>query len=235
MRTARAGIVALGAAACLYGTIAQPLAYTVITRDGHRIVTTTEPEIRGIHAFMRLEPHGQLVVIQEVLIDWEKTQAVNPSDNAIVVPADTELVEVKGPEGATAPIRHTIKGSRNPSVPQGKGTATPAGENASPRAESSPADLNDPHSTDALAGLRREHLKLSSLRDEATESLRVVETELQDLRGRMVRQAGTDGSDERRAQELQLLIDGIRRRIGKYEARIDDIKAEAISHGSTID
>ncbi len=234
MRTTKAGILALGAAACLCGAVTQPLAYNVITRDGHRIVTTTQPEIRGIHVYMRLEPHGQLVVIQEDRIDWEKTRAVNPSETAIVVPADTELVEERGTEEAGAPIRHTIKGSRRPGTPEQEAAVATASP-TSPRAGSAPADPNDPYSAEALANLSREHAKLTSLRDEAQESLRVMENELEELRGRIVREAGSDGSDERRAQELQLLIDGIRRRVGKYDSRIDDIKAEAIRHGGTVD
>lgn len=234
MKSHKAVILSLGAAACLLAAITQPLAYTVVTRDGHRIVTISEPEIRGIHAFMRLEPHGQLVVIQEVRIDWEKTRAVNPPESAIVVPADTELVEERGPAGPGETIHHTIKGTRGSVAPEreDKGeTATPE----RPRAKSTPVDPDDPYSAEALAGLSREHARISSLRNEAKESLRVMETELNELRNRMVREASSDGSDERRAQELQLLIDGIRRRIGKYDARIDDIKAEAIRHGGNVD
>jgi hypothetical protein len=70
--------------------------YTVITLDGHRFLAVSKPEVRGLEAYVRLLPRGQLAVIKEELIDWKRTEAINRKSETIAVPADATLVDGSG-------------------------------------------------------------------------------------------------------------------------------------------
>ncbi|MFQ5700893.1 MAG: hypothetical protein ACE5HU_03515 [Acidobacteriota bacterium] len=69
--------------------------YTVITLDGHRFFAQEKPRIRGLQAFFRLVPNGQLATIKEELIDWDRTAAANRPRRPIAIRGDATLVQAE--------------------------------------------------------------------------------------------------------------------------------------------
>lgn len=221
-RTAAAAGATVLCAAISAGSLG---AYTVITRDGHRIVTKERPEIRGQQVFMRLEPEGQLAVIGEELIDWERTEVANPKPAPIAVPADSDLV---GRPDSTQPapersLQLKITGKPAPKAPDAPKKAEPSKE---------PGDV---YAQEALIQLKKEYAQLTLAHDRAEERRKLLDAELEGLRSRHVGYAGDDQETVKRMRELQDLIDGERRIISRSEGRLSDIRAEAVQLGGSID
>ncbi len=212
----------LAGAGALMG-IARPLAYSVITRDGHRIEAVAKPEVKGLQALMRLAPRGNLAVIQEEQIDWVRTEAANPRPGVIAVPSGATLVE-----GAPNPD-HTIE-LKILGGPAGRQAAGSEPEKQMPE-PNQPADI---HTQDAILALQREYGKIAVLRDQALEQRKLHEVEVATLRESQVSPASEDGPATRRMQELQRLIDELSNRVSKLETRLDDIRSEVVRHGGTI-
>jgi len=206
--------------------VAHPLAYSVITRDGHRIEAVAKPEVRGLQAFMRLAPRGNLAVIQEEKIDWEKTEAANPQPGVIAVPSGSTLVE-----GApAAPIELKIHGG--PSARQASGSAEKQTTDPDhPAASVGPSDI---HAQDAILALQREYGKISVLRNQALDEKKLHEAELAKLRENQVSPASEDSAASRRMQDLQRVIDELGARASKLETRLDDIRSEVVQQGGAI-
>jgi len=208
----------IGALAC----VEAPAAYTIITRDGHRIEAEAKPEIKGLQAFLRLPPHSRLAVIQEEKIDWALTTAANPPRPVLAVPADAKLAETPAPAPAGPPIEVRIVG----------GTKAP--HEVAPEADEN-SEAKKIRDQEGLINLQREYAKLKGLRDQADEQKKLVVSELDDLRSRQSDYAGDDNAQARRIRELEDTLGGLNQTIEKYQNRMSDIRAEAIDLGGSID
>jgi len=218
----------LAGAGSLMG-IARPLAYSVITRDGHRIEAVAKPEVKGLQAFMRLAPRGNLAVIQEEQIDWARTEAANPRPGVIAVPSGATLAE--GAPAPEQPIELKILGGSAGRQAAGSASQEQITDPHQPATPAQPADI---HAQDAILALQKEYGKISVLRDQALEERKLHETEVAKLRENQVSPASEDGPASRRMQELQRLIDDLSDRVSKLETRLDDIRNEVVQHGGTI-
>ena len=183
-------------------------AYTIITRDGHRIEAQSAPEIRGLQAYMRLAPRGQLAVIQEEKIDWARTQAANGKPALIAVPADAQRAEGSSEKPAAV---------AGPPA-QAPGAPAPGSEQAQ----------------EAIAKLRAEQARLQSVRDETIEERKLHAAELEALQSRQAGYAGTDNNAERRVQELKDRIAEANAQIGKLESRMTTIEMEVVQLGGSL-
>ncbi|HZI92619.1 MAG TPA: hypothetical protein VFE84_00120 [Patescibacteria group bacterium] len=214
-------------------------AYTVVTRDGHIIQTQARPEIRGLQALMRLTPHGQLAVIQEEMIDWARTDAINPispAPAAISLPDDVKTTQ-RAPESAPArPIRMKILGN-SPSKSTSETPTTPAEtQNAQQTATTEgSADQKKINAQEAIIKLQKEYAQVNGLRASAAEKKQVLEAELADLQSKQVGYASEDSSSAKRIRELQQEISAASEEIGRCESRLNDIRAEAVQLGGSID
>ncbi len=214
------------------------LAYTVITRDGHRIDSRSKPEIRGIQAYMRIEPTGQLVVIHEERIDWVRTEAANQTRPRAIVPqkkkADQEI-QAALPSG---PIEHQIRGGAPEVSPGLEATTEPETKSVEAAPQGAPRvtkpSAPDSRSQEAIVLLQSEHAKVRALYEKALVRKEALEHELAELQNRQVGNAATDKSDQRTIRELQDSIENLRTRIGKYETRMNDIRGEVIQHGGSL-
>ena len=220
--------MALAAAGALVGSTS-PLAYSVITRDGHRIEVAAKPEVKGLQAFMRLVPRGSLAVIQEEQIDWARTEAANPRPGLIAVPSGSTLVE--GAPGSEMPIQIKIHGGQT-----GHQAAAGDAEKQSldPNQPAAPSQPTDIHAQDAIMALQREYGKISVQRDQAQEERKMYEAELAKLRESQVTPAAVDSPASRHMQELQRQIDELSNRMNKLDTRLDDIRSEVIQHGGSL-
>lgn len=194
-------------------------AYTVVTLDGHRFSVVAKPEIRGLRAYMRLLPRGQLAVIREERIDWVRTEAANVPPKPIVVPADATLVEVD-----PAPIDLKLVGGRTPAVASGT------------RIEpSSPEKLRPGYAQEALTKLEGEYARLAGKRDAAVASRATLQEELTELQRQQTSYASMDARTQRRLRELQDRIAELEALINKIEIRLNDISGEVVGLGGAID
>jgi len=226
--------VPLAAALALAGFLAashDASAYTVITRDGFRIEVKKEPEVKGLQAYMRTEPEGRLVVIQEEKIDWDRTRAVNgakPAPKPLAVRSDEILVDGKGraTTGEDRPREIRIIG--------GKRQRPDAASDDSVE-EPSQAAPSETYANEAIINLQKEYAKLAAMRDQAVERKKALQAELDGLREKMTSYAGQEDPLARKARELQEQVDIETRRIGKLETRLGDIRAQAVQLGGTID
>ena len=207
-------------------------AYTVVTRDGHRIETQSKPEIRGIQAFMRLKPHGQLVVIHEERIDWARTEAVNKPHQRVIVPSRTKVAQEVLPASHVQPIEHEILGGAREQTPA---PATTPDVKTAHETESTPEVVPTSRSSEALLLLNREYAKIRGLHERAFMRKQGLEDELAGLQSRQVGYASADQSERKLIRALQDKIEHIRSRIGKYETRMNDIRGEAVQHGGAIE
>lgn len=204
-------------------------AYTIITRDGHRIEAQSPPEVRGLHAYMRLAPRGQLAIIQEERIDWARTEAANGRPRRIAVPADAQRAE-GSPDtpAATGPIEKKIVG-KSPAA---------ADPNAAPAVAGSPAPgaiaPGSELAQEAIAKLRTEHAHLTSLRNKAVEERKLYAAELAALQSRDAGYAGADTTPERRVQELKDRIAESDAEIAKLESRMATISADVVQLGGSL-
>jgi len=215
---AAAAAVLLGALLAAKGADA----YTIFTRDGHRIEAEAKPEIKGLQAFLRLPPHGRLAMIQEEQIDWARTEAANHQRPLLVVPADAKLVEEKKATPQPAPIEVRIVG----------------GAKAADETEKEPAtnpDAKKIHDQEGLINLQREYAKLQGLRGPLVDEKTAVEKELDGLKAKQTGYAGEDNADARRIRELEDRLRTLNSTIEKYENRMTDIRGEAIALGGSID
>jgi len=208
----------MGALVC----VEAPAAYTIITRDGHRIEAEAKPEIKGLQAFLRLPPHGKLAMIQEEKIDWALTEAANPARPVLAVPADAKLAEKPKPAPAGPPIEVRIVGGASTS------------QEEPPKAEEK-SEAKKIRDQEGLINLQREYARLQGLRDQAAEQKQLVVSELEELRSQQAGYAGDDNSQARRIRELEDRLGGLNQTIDKYETRMNDIRAEAIDLGGSID
>ncbi len=197
-------------------------AYTVITRDGHRIEAEAKPEVKGLQAFLRLSPHHQLAVIQEDQIDWARTEAANPARRLLAVPADTRLVEEKKPAQSTKPIDvRIVGGARSADQAQPDKTLNPEAKKV--------------HDQEGLINLQREYAKLQGLRDQSAGEKASLEKQLDEMRSKQTGYAGEDNAEARRIRELEDRLRELNLTIEKYENRMNDIRGEAIELGGSID
>ncbi|HEY3177017.1 MAG TPA: hypothetical protein VGK94_14780 [Candidatus Polarisedimenticolia bacterium] len=203
------------------------LAYTVVTRDGHRIAVQSKPEIRGLQAFMRLAPHGQLAVMQEDLIDWAGTESANPIPSRIAVPSSTIMTVV--PAGPARTIEFNLKGNSASKGTGGESTERPAapGEGS--------AEQKKVNAQEAIIKLQKEYAQVASARDQEAASKKSWEEELAQLRAKEVGYASETNSTQQRIRELQQMIDAANSRIGQLDTRLGDIRSEAVQLGGTID
>ncbi len=216
------------AAATLLAAAIPASAYTIFTRDGHRIEAAARPEVRGMQAFLRLQPGGRLAVIQEDEIDWERTEAANPMTAPIAVrSADTLTGTQPGAEAPARPIEMKITGG----APVRAQAETPqsAGTQAQPGA---PAD---PAAREAVLGLQKEFGKIKGLRDEAEKQKADLESQLAALQAQEVGQASQDYTAQRKIRELQDRISQMTAHVNKLDSRLVDIRAEALQHGGSVD
>jgi len=212
-RTLAATVIAVGVAAGASG----PSAYTVITRDGHRIEAQAKPEIQGLQALMRLAPHGQLAVIQEERIDWARTEAANPP-SVIAISSDTKIVEQTPSSPAPRPQELKLIGAPR------KQETTGAPVVPTPEAASQ----------EAVAALQTEHEQVTASRDQEAEKKKALESELVELKTRQVAHAGDDLSTEVRIRELEGFISESADKINKFEARLNEIRAELAKLGGSV-
>jgi len=192
-------------------------AYTVVTRDGHVIQAQARPEIRGLQAYMRLAPRGQLAVIQEEMIDWGRTDSANPAPQTIAVPADAKTAK-----GAPHPVEVRITG------------APPAKVEAAPGTPGAP-QTPPANAAEAIVKLQKEFALVSSTRDAAVARKKALEAELAPLESREVGYVGEDNSNVKRMNELRQQISEASAEISKYEGRLGDIRSEVVQLGGSID
>jgi hypothetical protein len=228
-----AGVAAAAGAALLLcdGTAR---AYTLVTRDGHRIESTQKPDVKGTQVFVRLAPNNRLAVVQESQIDWERTNAANPAPQRLVVPADAQMVE--GPPSAH-PIEKRIvgDGQRKPEA----GPAAPAPDPGTPGqavAKAPPAPgPKSVHDQEAILALRKQHAEVAALLATTRAQLDAHEKELSGLQSRPSAFVADDNPVSRRVRELQDQIAAERQKIGMLETRLGDLRSQAVEHGGTID
>lgn len=200
------------------------LAYTVVTRDGHTIEAQARPEVRGPQAFMRLSPGGQLAVIAEGKIDWQRTDAVNPANRLtapIAIPASTMMTDGGAPRGDGKRIELKLYGSPSARVEAGTtavGQAQP-GTNAG----------------EAIINLQKEYAQVTAARDVEAAAKAMMEQELAQLQSRVVGYASETSANEQRIRELVQRIASAGARVGVLETRLGDIRSEVIQLGGVID
>lgn len=199
------------------------MAYTVITRDGHRIEAQARPEVRGPQAFMRLAPGGQLAVIADGKIDWQRTDAVNPTTGPIAVPATAIMTEAPDSHRSTKPIELKLYGG--PAARTVAETPNPAAPKPQPKGNAGEAIIN----------LQKEYAQVAAARDTEAAAKKMMEDELARLQARPVGYASETSSNEQRIRELTERIASSGSRIGMLESRLGDIRSEVIQLGGTID
>ena len=211
-------------------------AYTVVTRDGHIIQTQARPEIRGLQALMRLASHGQLAVIQEEMIDWGRTDAtnpVNPPSPAISLPADVKTTQADDHSAPARPIKMTILGN-SPSKTEPEAPAADQNAQQAAPTEGS-ADQKRINAQEALIKLQKEYAQVSSVRNSAAERKKTLEAELAEIQSKQVGYASEETAAAKRIRELQQEISSASDEIGRCESRLNDIRAEAVQLGGSID
>ena len=203
-------------------------AYTIITRDGHRIEAQSAPEVRGLQAYMRLAPRGQLAVILEEKIDWTRTQAANGKPALVAVPANAQRAEAPSEKPVvTGPIEKTIVGK--PATPSGS-AEPPAVAGKPPQAPGALVPGSE-QAQEAIMKLREEQTRLTIAREKAFQERKLHEAELQALESREAGYAGTDNNVDRRIQELKERIAEANAEIGKLDSRIAAISLELVQLG----
>lgn len=226
----KAGSVVFAAALGLAAALAWPAtgrAYTVITRDGHRIETRSKPEIKGESAFMRLLPGGQLAVIPQEKVDWSATERANPAPSMIAVPADAMLAD-SVPEAAPVRIKGTA--GRREASPGAAGEAKPDGAIAG-----KPTTPSTEEGKEALVKLQKEYSYLLAQKDQLSASRQSHEKELAGLESTDAAQAGIENATTRRIRVLKDQVAAESAQIQKLEVRMNDIRVEAVGLGGTID
>lgn len=230
-KTVRIAGAAVAAGAALLLCAGTARAYTLVTRDGHRIESTQKPEVKGTQVFLRLAPNNRLAVVQESQIDWDRTQAANPAPQRLVVPADAQMVE--GGKPSAHPVEKKIVGDglRKPE-PATPAPATPG--QAVAKAPPSPGSLSV-RDQEALLSLRKQHAEVTALLATTRAQLDAHEKELSELQSRPSAFVADDNPVARRVRELQDEIAAERQKIGMLETRLGDLRGQAASHGGTID
>ena len=209
------------------------LAYTVVTRDGHRIDVRAKPEIRGLQAYMRLLLGGQLAVIQEDQIDWPRTQAANPAATPISVPSSTKMAQV--PAGASKPIEFKLVGSPASKEPAGSETSAQAPQQAKGAVGEQPSEQKRINAQEAVIKLQKEYAQVASVREHEAANKKTWEDELAQLQTKEVGYASETSSTQQRIRELQQLVSDAGSRIGQLETRLNDIRSEVVQLGGSID
>ena len=202
------------------------LAYTVVTRDGHTIVAEARPEVRGLQAFMRLTPGGQLAVISEGKIDWQRTDAVNPANPVaapIVIPASTMMTDKSAPKVGGKPIELKLYGGQSARVE----AETAAVAQAQPQPKTNAGE--------AIINLQKEYAQVAAARDIEAAARTMMEQELAQLQSREVGYASETSANEQRIRELVERIASAGAHVGQLETRLGDIRAEVIQLGGAID
>jgi hypothetical protein len=209
-------------------------AYTIITRDGHRLEVKSRPEVREGQAFVRLMPHGQLAVLRQDKIDWARTDAANPGAPggeapAIAVTSDEKLVQ-STPATESAPSKPReikIMGGAAPkeTAPTKPATAVAEGSQAQ----------KDVNKQEAIIKLQKEYADLAGVRETTLQQKHTHETELAELQAKQTVNAGGDNPEAKRIRELQDLISQANDQLNKLEIRMNDIRSEAVQLGGSID
>src|SRR4029453_1523814 len=114
----------------------------------------SRPEVRGLQAFMRLSPSGELAVIADGKIDWSRTDAINPNTTPIAIPASTMMTESAAPKTPGKPIELKLYGGPAAKV-------EPAAPSA-PVAQQGQAKAN---SGEAIIKLQKEYAQVTAARD----------------------------------------------------------------------
>ena len=222
---------ALAAGAALLLGAGSASAYTLVTRDGHVIVSSLKPEVTGTQVFLRIAPNNRLAVVQESQIDWDRTQAANPAPQRLVVPADTQMTQGETPAGS---IQKKIvgDGAKRPEP------ATPAGEPPAQgvaKAPGAPLDAKGVRDQEALISLRKQHAEVVALLVTTRAELDAHEKELADLQARSSAFASEDNPVARRVRELEDLIASERQKVMSLQSRQADLRSQAADHGGTLD
>lgn len=227
-RIAGAAVAAVAALLLCTGTAR---AYTLVTRDGHRIESTQKPEVKGSQVFLRIGPNNRLAVVQESQIDWSRTQAANPAPQRLVVPADARMAGGKAAPAGT--LQKKITGDQGkkaePASPDA-GTGEPGQAVAK-----APASQQSVHDQEALIQLRKQHAEVTALLENTKAQLDAHEKELSELEARPSAFVSDDNPVARRVRELQDEIAAERQKIGMLESRLGDLRSQAVEHGGTID
>ena len=197
-------------------------AYTIVTRDGHVIEAQARPEIRGLQAIMRLAPTGQLAVISEGKIDWQRTDAHNPNMAPIAIPAATMMTDSNAPKGTGKPIELKLYGGPTARVEPGT-VVVPSQQQPKP------------NSGEAIINLQKEYAQVVAARDTEAAAKSMMEQELAQLRSRDVGYASETSSSQQRIRELTEKIASSSSRIGTLENRINDIRSEVVQLGGVVD
>jgi hypothetical protein len=196
-------------------------AYTVYTRDGSVVLALARPEIRGLEAYVRLAPRGTLAVIQEELIDWQRTEAANGEAAPLPVPASGTVVQAPGQaEENEPPITKTIVGEPAPA-------ADPAlAESGKTTEAMEPADA---------ASLKQAYARTAAQRDQALSRRLALQTELGDLITKGAAPAGGDDPAASRVNTLRKEIDDLDGRIRVLEERLEGLRDEAARRSVKVD
>ena len=197
------------------------MAYTVITRDGHTIHAQARPEVRGPQAFMRLSPGGELAVIADGKIDWQRTDALNPVTGPIAIPASTMMTGGPAPKGTGKPIEMKLYGGP---AARAEAVTPPAGQ---PQPKTNAAE--------AIINLQKEYAQVTTARDTEAAAKTMMEQELAQLQSREVGYASETSANEQRIRELIERISSSGSRINMLDSRLGDIRAEVIQLGGSID
>ncbi|HKY32698.1 MAG TPA: hypothetical protein VJV23_09200 [Candidatus Polarisedimenticolia bacterium] len=233
MAYGRGGSAGRLAAAAAVGFLAAGAAqaYTVVTRDGHRIVATAKPEVKGSQVLVRLAPGGRLAVIPQDKVDWERTQAANPrpAPAGMVVPADAMMAGEGTGSSPRPPIEKRIVGERARRRP-GAGQDPPAAAGA-PAAPGQQAIA----SQEALINLQKEYVQVTAARAEAAAHKDFLDRQLAALQSQHAAHAGDDSDEARRLLDLQDQVRRAAELLSKLDNRLADIRAEAVQHGGSID
>jgi hypothetical protein len=220
--------IAMAAGAALLACAGTAGAYTLITRDGHRIESTQKPEVKGTQVFVRLAPANRLAVVQESQIDWDRTQAANPAPQRLVVPADAQMVE--GRPAVSIEKKIVGEGLRRAGEPEAAPPPSP-GQAIAGAPPASPSVYDQ----EALIGLRKQHAEVSALLVTTRAQLDAHEKELAGLQSRPSAFVSDDNPVALRVRELQDQIAAERQKIGMLETRLGDLRTQAVKHGGTID
>ncbi|MGH9868855.1 MAG: hypothetical protein ACREAA_11910 [Candidatus Polarisedimenticolia bacterium] len=215
---------ALAAGAALLLTTPGAGAYTLITRDGHRIESTQKPEVKGTQVLVRLAPHGRLAMVQESLIDWARTQAANPAPRRMTVPSDAKLVE-GGPV-----IKKTIVGDGGERPAEQPGEAPKEAKDAASTERKQPS----PHDEEAILALRKEHSDVKAQLETARARKDALEKELAGLKSRQAEFASDATEGQRRIRELEGILPIEREAVSSLEKRLDEIRSEIVEKGGKV-
>ena len=101
--------------------------------------------------------------------------------------------------------------------------------------QASPDKPSGVYAQEAVIALQKEHARLAGLRSIAVEKRTALQTMVQELEGRELSPVNDQNPTQRKLAELRSSIAELDAEIGKYDSRLNDISAELVQLGGSVD